>query len=272
MLNANLLVGTHDILFLTLDTLRYDVACDALRRGLTPNFASLLPGGEWELRHSPGNFTYSSHQAFFAGFLPTPHNPGRHPRLFATAFNGSESITESTCVLNAPDIISGLAGRGYRTVCIGGVGFFNKRTPLSTVLPGMFQESYWEEVFGVTCAESTRYQVEKGCAIVDNLAVTERLFLFLNVSAMHQPNCIFHADEKEDSPRTQAVALAYVDGQLPRLFAHMQARAPVLAIICSDHGTAYGEDGYWGHRLSHPVVWNVPFAEFVLPYTGGTRP
>ena len=34
--------------------------------------------------------------------------------------------------------------------------------------------------------------------------------------------------------------------------------------MCSDHGTAYGEDGYWGHRLSHPVVWTVPYAEFAL--------
>ncbi len=33
-------------------------------------------------------------------------------------------------------------------------------------------------------------------------------------------------------------------------------------ILSSDHGTAYGEDGYEGHRLSHEVVWNVPFAAF----------
>jgi hypothetical protein len=34
--------------------------------------------------------------------------------------------------------------------------------------------------------------------------------------------------------------------------------------VCSDHGTAYGEDGYRGHRLGHPVVWDVPYAEFLL--------
>ena len=39
---------------------------------------------------------------------------------------------------------------------------------------------------------------------------------------------------------------------------------PWLAVVCSDHGTAYGEDGYTGHRLAHPVVWEVPYAEFVL--------
>ena len=36
---------------------------------------------------------------------------------------------------------------------------------------------------------------------------------------------------------------------------------PLFAIICSDHGTAYGDDGYAGHRLAHPCVWNVPYWE-----------
>jgi hypothetical protein len=35
-------------------------------------------------------------------------------------------------------------------------------------------------------------------------------------------------------------------------------------IICSDHGTLYGEDGHVGHRVAHPAVWTVPYAEFVL--------
>jgi hypothetical protein len=35
-------------------------------------------------------------------------------------------------------------------------------------------------------------------------------------------------------------------------------------IACSDHGTAYGEDGHHGHRLAHEVVWTVPYAEFTL--------
>ena len=51
------LIGTHDVLFVTLDTLRYDVAMQALRAGQTPHLAKLLPGGAWEERHSPGNFT-----------------------------------------------------------------------------------------------------------------------------------------------------------------------------------------------------------------------
>jgi glucan phosphoethanolaminetransferase (alkaline phosphatase superfamily) len=59
-------------------------------------------------------------------------------------------------------------------------------------------------------------------------------------------------------------ALAYVDGHLGRLITKMRERAPLHALLMSDHGEAYGEDGYDGHRLAHPVVWTVPFAELVL--------
>lgn len=265
MLDANALIGTHDVLFLTLDTLRYDVACAALESGRTPHLAAALPGGHWEERHSPGSFTYAAHHAFFAGFLPTPAKPGHHPRLFAAAFAGSETTTPTTCVFETPDIVSGLAGRGYHTVCIGGVGFFNKQTALGRVLPGLFAESHWEPSLGVTDMRSTEHQVALAVQIIASLPRSRRLFLFLNVSALHQPNCGYVLGATEDTPETQAAALAYVDGCLPPLFDALQQRGPTLTIICSDHGTAYGEDGYVGHRVAHPVVWTVPYAEFILP-------
>src|SRR5687768_13931282 len=123
-LNAAKLIGTHDVLLLTLDTLRYDVADEALAAGRTPNLQRVLPGGVWEERHTPATFTYAAHQAFFAGFLPTPIAPGRHERLFAAKFAGSETTGGRTAVFDAPDVVSGLAAVGYHTICIGGVGFF----------------------------------------------------------------------------------------------------------------------------------------------------
>lgn len=265
MIPVNELIGTHDLLFVTLDTLRYDVARDALARGETPNLAAVLPGGAWEARHSPGSFTYAAHHAFFAGFLPAPIRPGRHPRLFAARFAGSETTTAQTCVFDAPEIVSGLAGRGYHTVCIGGVGFFNKQSPLGGVLPGLFAESHWSPALGVTDPHSTENQVRLAAQILARVPRERRVFLFVNISALHQPNCIFLPGAEQDSLASHAAALRYVDRHLPALFAAMQRRAPVVAILCSDHGTAYGEEGYVGHRLCHPVVWTVPYAEFVLP-------
>ena len=268
LLNASGLIGTHDVLFMTIDTLRFDVACDALEQGETPNLAALMPQGAWEERHSPGNFTYAAHHAFFAGFLPTPVGQGPHPRLFATRFAGSESIAETTCVFDTPDIVSGFAGAGYKTICIGGVGFFSKRTPLSCVLPSLFMESYWREDLGVTCHSSTENQVELALQRIAETPAGTRIFLFINISACHQPNLYYLPGAQTDSPESQRAALSYVDRQLPPLISAMQIRAPLLIIVCSDHGTAYGDDGYYGHRLAHKVVWTVPYFEATLPQLG----
>src|SRR5688500_6425127 len=191
MLPINTLVGTHDIVFITLDTLRYDVAQKTLRRGETPHLAQFLPSTGWEARHSPGSFTYAAHHAFFAGFLPTPAAPGRHARLFAARFAGSETTGTRTAVFDAADVVTGLATAGYHTACVGGVGFFNKLTPLGSVLPGLFAESHWSPALGVTDPRSTENHVGAAGRIVAALPSDRRLFLFVNVSAVHQPNCIF---------------------------------------------------------------------------------
>lgn len=265
MIDVNDLIGTHDIVLMTIDTLRYDVARDALGAGHTPNLAAVLPGGVWEERQTPGSFTYAAHHAFFAGFLPTPVSRPKHPRPFAARFTGSETLAETTCVLDSPDIVTGLAGLGYHTICIGGVGFFNKESPLGKVLPGLFAESHWTPDLGVTEPRSTENQVALAAAILGRSPRERRVFLFLNVSAVHQPNRFYLEGAEEDSLASHAAALAYVDLHLPTLWAALSRRAPVFCIVCSDHGTAYGEDGYNGHRLAHPVVWTVPYAEFLLP-------
>jgi hypothetical protein len=265
--DMNQVIGRDDLLLLTLDTLRHDVAAELVAEGRLPHLARHLPGGTWERRHAPGNFTYAAHQAIFAGFLPTPARPGPHARLFAARFAGSETTEHRTYVFDTPDLPSGLAAAGYHTVCIGGVGFFNKQGALGGVLPGLFQESHWEPEFGVTSATSFEAQVARAEQIVAALPRDRRLFLFVNVSALHQPNW-FHLPgatrEAGDTRATHRAALAYVDRHIGRLFEAMRSRRRCFAIVCSDHGTAYGEDGYTGHRLGHPSVWTVPYAHFFL--------
>lgn len=263
--DMNQIVGSHDLVFVTLDTLRFDVAHALYEEGRTPTLAGVLPAGGWERRHSPGSFTYAAHQAFFAGFLPTPARPGRHPRLFAAKFPGSETTASRTCVFEEPDIVGGLAARGYHTVCIGGVGFFNKQTGVGRVLPGLFEESHWSTEMGVTGRDSTRHQVALAREILER--EQGRVFLFVNISALHQPNCHYVPGASSDSPETHAAALAYVDGELGPLFDALRARGPAFCIFCGDHGTAYGEDGFHGHRLAHPVVWDVPYAHFFVGET-----
>jgi len=54
--DMNAVIGTHDVVLVTLDTLRYDVAVEAERAGRTPEFSRWF---SWEERHAPGNFTFA---------------------------------------------------------------------------------------------------------------------------------------------------------------------------------------------------------------------
>ncbi|MDQ3367653.1 MAG: STM4013/SEN3800 family hydrolase [Myxococcota bacterium] len=260
----NHIVGTHDLALVVLDTLRHDVAVEELRAGRTPNLARLFPDG-WEERHSPGTFTFASHAAFFAGFLPTPARPGKHVRRLALGFDGSETIAPTTCVLEGATIVEGLAARGYHTLCVGGTGFFNLKNPLGRVLPGLFAERHWSPALGVADPHSFEHQLEVIEQALAAVPSDRRTFTFLNVSALHQPNHFYLAGgAARDTRESHAAALRYVDAHLPRLLTALAARGPAFLIACSDHGTLYGEDGYVGHRVAHPIVSTVPYAECVL--------
>lgn len=263
MIDMNAIVGSHDLALITLDTLRHDVAAEEMAAGRTPNLAARIPGG-WELRHSPGTFTFAAHAAFFAGFLPTPARPGRHPRPFALRFEGSETIAPGTCVLDGATIVEGLAARGYHTLCVGGTGFFNLQNPLGRVLPSLFAEAHWRRDLGVTDPCSFERQIDVVGGALAKLPPDRRAFTFLNVSALHQPN-YFYLDggPAKDTRASHAAALRYIDAHVPRLFDVLGRRGPLFAIVCSDHGTMYGEDGFVGHRLAHPHVTSVPYAEIV---------
>jgi hypothetical protein len=264
-IDMNQVVGSANLLFVTFDCLRCDVARQALERGLTPNLASVLPPGGWEARETSGTFTFAAHQAFFHGFLPTPLGNGPHPRPFAVDFEGSLTIVPETYVFRgAANIIEGFRRTGYRTFCVGGVGFFNKRNALGHVLPGYFEESVWDRSLGVTAPDSTANQVRAALAWLGGLAMGERFLLFVNVSATHPPHAHYLPGGTEDTPASQAAALAYADGQLPPLFAALRRRGPCYCLMMADHGEAFGEDGRWGHRIAHPTVTTVPYAEVFL--------
>lgn len=251
-----------DLLMITFDALRFDVAEQAFADGSTSFLASLIPGG-WECRHSPGNFTFAAHAAMFAGFWPTPISPEPRARPFALRFPGSRTIGPTTMALDGSTVVEGLRDLGFCTICIGGVGFFNKLTPLGCVFPSLFGESYWQPEFAVSEVHSTRAQVALAVGRLSQQPLTQPVFLFINISATHPPTFGYLSGAIGDSVETQAAALHYVDRHLPPLFEQIRKRGRGLrAFLMSDHGTLFGENGYSGHRVGHPAVWNVPYGEF----------
>ena len=256
------IIGQANILFMVLDSLRYDVAQEQFLQGNLPNFKKYLPKTGWEKRYTPGSFTYPAHKAFFAGFLPTKIGVKITPRLFATTFLGSESTMEATFTFEENDLITALRNRNYATNCIGGVGFFNKQTKVSQEFPSLFEESYWSVETSVTEKTSTKHQFNLAAKWVAN--EMRPFCLFINVPAIHQPNYFYVRKEKKDDIESHAAALRYVDSQLPILMKAIQKKGDCFCIICSDHGTAYGEAGHWGHRNGHSTVMEVPYIHFEI--------
>jgi hypothetical protein len=260
--DMNQMIGRYDVLFITFDSLRFDVAKRGLETGGTPVLQSVIPA--WEQHHTPATFTYAAHMAFFAGFLPTPAHPGRHPRLFASAFEGSKTTAKNTFTYPEATWIEALARVGYHTFCIGGTGFFNKQSALGSRLTTFFEHSYWENQMGVTSPNSPRVQLRRATSIISSLGRDERALMFVNIAATHEPTRMFLRGAAAGSPETQLAALSAVDKELEPLLNAFRARGGAFCIFCSDHGEAFGEDGFHGHRLAHETVWNVPYAEFLL--------
>jgi arylsulfatase A-like enzyme len=252
--------GRRDFLMLVLDALRFDVASDALAAGQTPNLERLLEGG-WERRHALGTFTLPAHEAMFAGFFPTPPTPGPHSRPIAVRFAGSRTIASHTLVLEGPTLPSSYAAAGYHTLCFGGVGYFDPQSPLGGQLVRDFAETHWSRETGVTSPRAPALQFRQIAERLAKIPPGERVFLFINAAATHPPTRIFAAGASDESTETQRAALIALDRHVPELLSALRRRGGAVGIVCSDHGTCFGEDGFVGHRHAHPLVMNVPYAE-----------
>ncbi|WP_051215718.1 STM4013/SEN3800 family hydrolase [Granulicoccus phenolivorans] len=252
-----------DIVWITLDSLRHDVAVAAHAAGQTPNLAALLGPDGWQRRHSPGSFTLPAHQAFLTGFLPDPPGAFRPPRMFAGSFAGAVGVRPGTFVFEEPSLPGALAARGYRTACFGGVGFFSGRGAFGRIIPDLFGEWYWSPATGPQSSISTAALADTVCAWYADLATDRPVFALINVATTHTPTHLHLPDARRDTVASQAAALAYSDQELGRVLAAL--RRPTLLVICSDHGDCFGEDGYHGHGVAHPHVWTVPYWEGILP-------
>jgi hypothetical protein len=262
-LNMNHLVGEVNVLFLTFDSLRFDVASNAMDSRKTPALEQLLDDRKWQRRDAPGTFTLPSHVSLFHGFFPTLPGTMRTWRPLSLAFQGSTTANENTYVFHAENIIAGFQMLHYRTFCIGGVGFFNRMNPMGLFLPGYFNESYWDESVGVGAINSAEAQVSIAVTWLKTLRANEKFLLFINVSATHVPHG-HYLNSNEQTTASQEAALAAVDRVLPKLVKEITQHGDCLCFWMSDHGDAYGEDGLYGHRFAHPVVAAIPYAAFVL--------
>ena len=259
-----------DILFVTLDSCRFDTFEKAFDSGLVPNIASI---GPLHKAFSPSYFTYGSHAAFWMGFTPgvvgceSPFLNPKAGKLFRLTYSGFiKNKNDQGLLLQGKNIIDGLRNSGYSAIGTGSVEWFNTSTDTGSVLAEPF-EHFWFS--GNTW--SLNAQLSWINERLSELPEEKPRFVFLNVGETHVPYwhegaswerwpspCVpfgnEHCSATECSQR-QTSCLEWVDRQLATLLDSFQDGT---VLICADHGDCWGEDGLWEHGISHPATLTVP--------------
>lgn len=252
----------RSILFITLDSCRYDVFISA-------DVKNLSGVGRLYRAMAPGNFTYGSHAAMFVGFTPgvaefkEPYvNPkyGKIFKMIGAGFpgKGSEFIT-----LKGPNVIAGLRRLGYKAFGSGAVGWFDPATETGKLLTKDFDEFYFP-------GDTFSLKKQLGWMGEKLKTSTQPVFAFLNIGETHVPYyhegaswdpsnnpCVPFSDGNNaaECRRRQTACLEYVDRNVAGL---IEAFRFSNTIICADHGDCWGEDGLWEHGIHHQKVLEVP--------------
>jgi len=265
--------GEKSVLFITLDSCRYDTFQDA-------DAPHLKGVGRLYRAMAPGNFTYSSHAAMFVGFTPgvaALREPFVNPKcgkIFKIVGAGYPGKGTEHITLEGSNIIEGFKRKGHLTLGSGAVGWFDPRTETGKLLTADFDKFYYPQ---------NEYSLAKQIDWLSESLVDIRkpVFVFLNVGETHVPYyyegaqwsakdnpCMPFSDKNnaEECRRRQRECLEYVDRRLGPL---IEAFHDATTVICADHGDCWGEDGLWEHGIHHGKVLEVPLIYRLNGVTAG---
>lgn len=266
-------------LLITLDSCRYD----SLVKANTPELDKL---GKIYSAWTPATYTLPAHISFFTGILPMVHEELPYLNRFtkqlfkmhkAGASLGGEAGSKTLNLrASKKDMIQGLRDQGFYTVGSGAANWFDKE-----VLVKNFHD------FKYTRAQSAEAQCNFTLDKLTRHGVQKPFFSFINFYETHTPYMHYGKDRDEYSMNArdhmqfppledltkrnelgtklheaQIKAAEHLDQVLGKLFKLLPANT--MVIVTADHGEAFGEDGYWGHGIYHPLVMNVPMMCFML--------
>ncbi len=263
-------MAEQDVLFISLDSCRYDTFEASHRQGCLAHMASLAP---LHKAIAPSYFTYASHAAFWMGFTPGVvgcEEPWLNPKagkLFRMAFSGHAGRDgDLSFKLIGSNIVEGFRRQGYCTIGSGAVDWFNTSSETGAVLAAPFEHfqfagNSWSLLSQLTWIDARLAEASDGKSV----------FVFLNVGETHVPYwhegapwerwpspCVpFGGDScsADESARRQRACLEWVDQRLAPL---LERFIDGTVLVCADHGDCWGEDGLWEHGISHPATLTVP--------------
>ena len=255
-------MNQEDVLFVTLDSCRFDTFEHAYSNNLIPNIRSV---GTLHKAKAPSHFTYGSHSAFWMGFTPGVTksrkallNP-KAGKLFRMSHSGLAKSAHDSFILHGRNIVDGFNNKGYLTLGTGAVEWFNPSTQTGSVLGSDFNQFYFS---GNTWNLESQIRWIEQC--LENNAKSQNVFCFINIGETHVPYwhkgagwerwpspCIPFGGERcnaDESSRRQLLCLQWIDKKISGL---LKLFSNSTILICSDHGDCWGEDGLWEHGISH---------------------
>lgn len=279
-----------NVVFVTLDSCRYDVA----EQAEIPTLRSI---GELRKAYTHGSYTVAAHAAFFAGHLPIVFDEPREPfytesqrQLWRIKTGLSGEDKPVGVLLEGNNIIDGYRRLGHRVLGVGGVTQFADNSVLRSYFGNDFR------YYGLNIDEeplsprnANQFPLNHIDEIVEKLKNYDKWFLFVNCPETHYPYDIGQGisdevkqcfpelkdvlnlregseyqnpDLAEKLKEMQRTALKYVDAKLGQSLNSLPKERDILVVVCGDHGENFGEyfvgRPRWGHLFPSPKVMEVP--------------
>lgn len=249
-----------NVLTIVLDSLRFDSYRQAKMPAVNEHFDVVEAGAQ-------ATFTFPAHAAMFQGFYPSATNDRPLYNRFTKSVFRWFYKTKRPVVLELKGVRSiphALSVQGVTTGCVGGVGWFNRASPLRN---GFKNFSY-------------KPNVVEGTATIMRFLDKEPFYGCFNIGTTHRPyDCPdndgslkniagpksgvgYRKKYNHDLHMRQICCAGYVDKQLITIFHWLKTTVTLPTFVCfmADHGECFGEDGCFGHGFYHPNVMSVPLA------------
>ena len=249
---------TINILLITLDTTRADrIGCYGYQPAQTPTLDELAAKGvRFERAYTPAPLTLPSHSSLMTGLYPPEH--------------GLRTNGKGKLPTEIPTLAENLTKAGYDTGGFVASFVLNAKFGLNRGFA-----AYDDDMSGTDPTEHGLHRQRPGSRVVD-LALNwlrqprrKPFFCWVHLYDPHFPY-VPHTDEFGDrfQKRPYDGELAYVDGQVKRLLAHLDStgqRERTLIVVVGDHGEGLDEHGEHEHGvtlynsvLHVPWIWSGP--------------
>lgn len=281
----------YNVLFITLDSCRHDTLIDAN----APNIRLI---GKIRKAYSYASYTLPSHISMFSGYIPNVIDDPAEPyycreilqlwRLAGSRFKDPGMIG---VIFDEENIISGYKNLGHFAVGAGGLRWFSSEilTREFDIFHYYGKNNDYFDVFSPRLMDN--FALNHIQTLISSIKDRNKWFIFINAHETHAP---YDTGEKSHNPEitellnyakpfwggkslntpdieisqnileplrwAQVEAVEVVDRRIGRFIEILPK--PFLAVVCGDHGEAFGEyfNGRprYGHGFSSSVVMEVP--------------